>query len=247
LTNREEGTFFMKDLKAIIFPRRNFIKGSAGVLAGGITMGEIISPALASAEAPAMGAWPYAPLDPVAIAQSAWNPPGCDGCGGKSFGAIVYGLRSALGPGSIWEQIPINLGSFHNGGGPMSQTCGALLSSYLLMSFVGAGRALGKQFYQWYSEFAFPSAEWDNYVPASGPAPSKNLVRTVANSTLCSMSRGTWQKEYNRLYGEGATEPRNDRCTKLVCDCTKKAVNMLNDWKAGKQPSAAMDNKQERH
>jgi len=180
-----------------------------------------------------MGAWPYATLDPVIIGQSAWNPPGCEGCGGKSFGAIVYGLRSALGSGSPWEQIPINLGSFHNGGGPMSQTCGALITPYLLMSMIGAGRTLGKAFYKWYSETAFPSAEWDNFTPASGPKPSKNLVRTVANSTLCSVSRGTWQKEYNRLYGEGATEPRNDRCAKLICDCTKKTVELLNDWKSG--------------
>jgi hypothetical protein len=224
----------MKDSNAINFSRRNFIKSSAGVLTGGIILGETISPTVAAADTPAMGAWPYAILDPVAVAQSAWSPPGCEGCGGKSFGAIVYGLRSALGSGSVWEQIPINLGSFHNGGGPLSQTCGALIAPYLVMSFVGAGRALGKQFYQWYSESAFPSTEWDNYIPASGPLPSQNLVRTVSNSTLCSMSRGTWQKEYNRLYGESATEPRNDRCTKLVCDCVKKAVEMLNTWKAGK-------------
>jgi hypothetical protein len=224
----------MKDSNTINFSRRNFIKGSACVLAGGIILGESISPAIAAADTPAMGSWPYVILDPVAIGQSAWSPPGCEGCGGKSFGAIVYGLRSALGSGSPWEQIPINLGSFGNSGGPFNQTCGALIGPYLLMNIVGAGRTLGKQFYQWYSEFAFPSSEWDNFVPASGPLPSQNLVRTVANSTLCSESRGTWQKEYNRLYGEGATEPRNDRCTKIVCDCTKKAVAMLNDWKAGK-------------
>jgi hypothetical protein len=39
------------------------------------------------------------------------------------------------------------------------------------------------------------------------------------------------------VYGEGATEPRNDRCTKLICDCAKKAVEMLNDWKAGILPA----------
>lgn len=153
------------------------------------------------------------------------------------MGAIIHALRAALGKDSPWEQLPVNIGSFGNGGGPLSQTCGALMGPYLLMNFVGAGRALGKQFYQWYSGFAFPSTEWDNYVPRSGPAPSKNLVQTVANSTLCSVSRGTWQKEYNRLYGEGAKEPHNDRCTKLICDCTKKAVELLNDWKEGKIPA----------
>ncbi len=224
----------MKNSKAINLSRRIFFKGSAGFLAGGIILEQTISPATAAADTPAIGAWPYTVLDPVAVGQSAWSPPGCEGCGGKSFGAIAYGLRAALGPGSVWEQIPINLGSFGNGGGPLGQTCGAVIGPYLLMNMVGAGRTLGKQFYEWYSGFSFPSTEWDNYKPASGPLPSQNLVRIIVNSTLCSVSRGTWQNEYNRLYGEGATEPRNDRCTKLICDCAKKAVELLNEWKAGK-------------
>lgn len=231
----------MKNSRKEMLSRRRFIKGSACALAGGIVLGGTVFPLNAGAAVPDMGAWPYTVLNPVAIGQSAWEPPGCQGCGGKSMGAIVYGLRTALGAGSPWDRLPVNIGSFGNGGGPLSQTCGALMGPYLLMTMVGAGRALGKQFYQWYGYFAFPSAEWDNYVPLSGPAPSKNLVQTVANSTLCSVSRGTWQKEYNRLYGEGATEPRNDRCAKLICDCTKKAVEMLNDWKTGRLPANTGD------
>lgn len=226
----------MKNSQAHIISRRSFIKGGACALAGGIVLGRTGISAGATAALPDVGKWPYTTLDPVAIGQSAWEPQGCQGCGGKSMGAIVYGLRAALGTGSPWDQLPINMGSFGNGGGPLSQTCGALIGPYLLMNLVGAGRTLGKQFYQWYSEYAFPSTEWDNYVPKSGPSPSKGLVQTVASSTLCSVSRGTWQKEYYRLYGEGAKEPNNDRCTKLICDCTKKAVELLNDWKSGKIP-----------
>jgi len=229
----------MRNTQDQIISRRKFIKGGACALAGGIVLSGTVFPSGATAAVPEIGAWPYASLDPIAIGQSAWEPPGCQGCGGKSMGAIIYGLRAALGKDSPWEQLPVNIGSFGNGGGPLSQTCGALIGPYLLMNLVGAGRALGKQFYEWYSGFAFPSAEWDNYMPRSGPAPSKNLVKTIANSTLCSVSRGTWQKEYNRLYGEGAKEPRNDRCDKLICDCTRKAVELLNDWKAGKMPADA--------
>lgn len=224
----------MQNSQAHIISRRGFIKGGACAVACGVVLGKTVFPAGATAAVPEMGAWPYAPLDPVATGRSAWEPQDCQGCGGKSMGAIIYGLRAALGKDSPWEQLPVNIGSFGNGGGPLNQTCGALMGPYLLMNFVGAGKALGKQFYEWYSGFAFPSAEWDNYTPKSGPAPSKNLVQTVSNSTLCSVSRGTWQKEYNRLYGAGAKEPHNDRCTKLICDCTKKAVELLNDWKAGK-------------
>ena len=222
----------MKKSQGITISRRKFITGSIFGLIGGISLEGIAFPPSAMADTPAMGSWPYTPLDPVAIGRSAWSPPDCEGCGGKSFGAMVYGLRYTLGQGSVWDNLPINMGMFGNGGGPFNQTCGAVIAPYLLMNLVGAGRTLGRPFYQWYCDFAFPSTEWDSYVPPSGPPPSKNLVQTVSNSTLCSVSRGTWQKEYFRVYGEGATEPRNDRCTKLVCDCVKKAVEMLNDWKA---------------
>lgn len=226
----------MKNSQFHIISRRSFIKGSACAIAGGFLLGETVLHPGAKGAMHDMGAWPYTPLDPIAVGQSAWEPPGCQGCGGKSMGAIIYGLKAALGKGSPWDQLPINIGSFGNGGGPLRQTCGAIIGPYLVMSLVGAGRALGKQFYQWYSSFAFPSTEWDNYVPKSGPAPSKNLVQTVSNSTLCSVSRSIWQEEYYRVYGEGAKEPHDDRCTKLVCDCTKKALELLNDWKAGKIP-----------
>jgi hypothetical protein len=216
--------------------RRKFITGGLCALAGGILLDGIGFLPDAIADTATAGKFPYEPLDPISIGQSAWNPSGCSGCGGKSLGAIVYGLRSALGPGSPWDQVPINIGMFGNGGGPLRETCGALIGPYLVMSLVGAGRAIGKPFYQWYCEFPFPSTDWDDYVPSSGELPSKNLFQTVSGSTLCSVSRDKWQKEYIRLYGEGAKEPRNDRCTKLICDCVKKAVELLNDWNAGLLP-----------
>jgi hypothetical protein len=227
----------MHDYQGPTITRRKFISGGISVLLGGILFEGLGFLPNAMAGTPAAGTWPYTPLDPDTIGQAAWNPPGCEGCGGKSFGAIVYGLRSALGPGSPWDQIPINMGVFGNGGGPRRETCGAIITPYLIMNLVGAGRAIGRQFYQWYCDFSFPSTDWDNYVPKSGPLPSKNLIRTVPKSTLCSVSRDMYQKEYYRAYGEGAKEPRNDRCTKLICDCTKKAVEMLNAWEAGILPS----------
>jgi hypothetical protein len=223
----------MKDSKCIPITRRKFIGVGTSAFLGGVLLEGVGFSTSAMANTPATGAWPYTRLDPDAIGGAAWNPPGCEGCGGKSFGAIVYGLKSALGSDSPWDQLPINMGMFGNGGGPLRETCGALIGPYLLMSLVGAGRAIGRQFYQWYCAFPFPSTDWDSYVPQSGPSPSKKLVQTVSKSTLCSVSRDTWQKEYYRLYGEGAKEPRNDRCTKLICDCAKKAVELLNDWDAG--------------
>jgi hypothetical protein len=104
------------------------------------------------------------------------------------------------------------------------------------MNLVGAGSALGAQWHQWCCDFAFPSTDWDTLVPASGNPPSKNLVRSVAGSPLCHVSRTKWETAYYAMWGETPTVPPaayNDRCTKLTCDCTKKAVQMLNDWKNG--------------
>ena len=225
----------MKGSKSLAVTRRKFITSGLGALAGfSLLSGGCFPHYDDTAYVPTMGKWPYIPLDPIATGQSAWEPHGCEGCGGKSFGAIVYGLRSALGTRSPWDRIPVNMGMFGNGGGPFSQTCGAVIGPYLIMNMVGAGRTLGKQFYQWYCEFPFPSTNWDNYVPKAGSMPSKNLIRTVSNSTLCSDSRGKCEEEYNRLYGEEAKKLTHERCTKLICDCTSKAVEMLNEWKAGK-------------
>jgi hypothetical protein len=146
----------------------------------------------------------------------------------------VAGLKAAIGPGSPWDELPVNIGSFGNGGGPQRQTCGALIGPYLVMSLIGAEKALGKQFYRWYCDTAFPSTDWDSFIPASGNVPLKTEVQTIPNSTECSVSRDTWQKEYLRIHETGnAQAASKDRCTKLICDCTRKAVELLNAWKNG--------------
>ena len=214
--------------------RRTFVKSGLCTIGGCIAMGSGLFLKNAMASTPPAGQWPYAILDPVAIGQSAWNPPECHGCGGQSLGAIVYGLRSALGPGSPWDELPVNLGAFGNGGGPQRQTCGALIGPYLVMSLVGADKALGKRFYQWYCDATFPSTDWDDHVPENGTKPLKTVVQTISGSTLCSVSRDTWEKEYLRIHeGDKVKGPSRDRCTKVICDCTRKAVELLNAWKSG--------------
>jgi hypothetical protein len=213
--------------------RRKFIKGGLYALGGCVALDAGLLK-IAMAATPAAGQWPYAILDPVAVGQSAWNPPDCHGCGGQSLGAIVYALQAALGPGSPWDDLPKNLGAFGNGGGPQRQTCGAVIGPYFVMSLVGADKALGKMFYQWYCDTNFPSTEWDNFVPGSGTAPLTTDLRTVSASTLCSVSRDTWEKEYSRIHPEANIQAQSrDRCTKVICDCTRKAVELLNAWKSG--------------
>jgi hypothetical protein len=224
----------MKVISGFGISRRKFIKGGIYAVGGCAALNSGFFLKRAKAATPPAGEWPYAVLDPVTIGQSAWHPSGCKGCGGQSLGAIVYGLQSALGPGSPWNELPANLGAFGNGGGPQRQTCGALIGPYLVMSLVGADKTLGKRFYQWYCETILPSADWDDYVPENGTKPLKTEVKTVVNSTLCSVSRDTWEEEYLRVHPWGdAKAASRDRCTKVICDCTRKAVELLNAWKSG--------------
>jgi hypothetical protein len=224
----------MKVLNVYGISRRKFLKGGLCALGGFVALDAGLFFRNAAAATPTAGEWPYVVLDPVSIGQSAWDTPGCKGCGGQSLGAIASGLKSALGPGSPWDELPVNIGAFGNGGGPQRQTCGALIGPYLVMSLVGADKALGKKFYQWYCDATFPSKDWDDYVPKSETKPLKTITQTISKSTLCSVSRDTWEKEYLRLNeGKDVKGPSKDRCTKLICDCTRKAVELLNAWKSG--------------
>jgi hypothetical protein len=224
----------MQVLNVCNISRRGFVKGGLCALGGFVALDAGLFFKAAMAATPVSGEWPYAILDPEAIGRSAWSLPGHHGCGAQSLGAIVNGLKSALGSGSPWDELPVNLGAFGNGGGPFRETCGALIGPYLIMSLVGADKALGKTFYQWYCDTNFPSTDWDSYAPPSGIAPQNTEIRTVSNSTLCSVSKGTWEKEYSRIHEDGDVKAATkDRCTKLICDCTRKAVELLNAWKSG--------------
>jgi hypothetical protein len=111
------------------------------------------------------------------------------------------------------------------------------------MSLVGAQKALGKKYYEWYCGAVFPSTDWDNYVPEEGAAPLKTEVQTVVNSTLCSVSRDTWEESYQRAHPwEEVKAASRDRCTKVICDCTRKAVELLNAWKSGAMEEDAREN-----
>jgi len=101
-----------------------------------------------------------------------------------------------------------------------------LTGPFFVMNLVGAGGAVGQQFYEWYCVFAFPSTEWD------AKSDSEDTVRTVSKSPLCHESRTIWENALLRQWNRAA--PYDDsRCKKLPCDTVKQAVRMLNDWRNG--------------
>jgi hypothetical protein len=219
--------------------RRGFIMGAAAAATGAALLGSPIALAADGDPLPDVGKWPYAALDADAIGTLAKGPAGCGGCGGKSAGAIILGLREAL-PGGPWDQLPVNIGSFANGGGPYGATCGGAAGPFFIMQLIGknvsldptapkwtsAATDLGTAFHKWYCDAAFPSTEWDALFPGFA-----GTVQSVSGSPLCHESRAIWENAYLRQWDRVSTYD-GTRCTKLPMDTAKKAVQMLNDWYA---------------
>jgi hypothetical protein len=209
--------------------RRTFIAGAGAAAAAGLA---VFGPraAYGGNALPEVGTWPWPAggLDPVRTARG--SDKGMSGCAIVSFGLILAGLREAL-PRAPWNLLSPQLASFGNGGGPYGSDCGALLGPSLAMTLVGAPLALRQDFYKWYCGFDFPSTEWDDFYTF------KDTVRTVAHSPLCHESRAIWEGVYLRKAYDGRNYD-NTRCAKLPRDCTKKAVELINGWKAGAAPAA---------
>jgi len=218
--------------------RRGFIMSAAAAATGAALLGSPLALAAEGDPIPKMGDWGpyYVPLDPQVVGALAKAPTGCTGCGGKSAGAIIQALigtlKEAGESGWPWTELPQNVGSYGNGGGPYGATCGGAMGPFFVMSLVGAGGAIGQQFYKWYCDYAFPSTEWDALFPGF-----ENTVTSVSGSPLCHESRSKWENVYLRQW-DGVSPYDGTRCSKLPMDTTKKAVEMLNDWKAGLLPAA---------
>ena len=204
--------------------RRRFLAGAAtaAAAAGLAAFGAKNSPRRDAL--PEVGAWPW-PKEGLDPARTAGDPAaGMSGCATLSFGLIARRLAEAL-PRSAWGLLPPQLASFGNGGGPYGSDCGALQGPLLIMNLVGAPATLRQEFYKWYCDFEFPSREWDHLYPF------KDTVRTVSGSPLCHESRAIWEGVYIREVYDG-TSYDNTRCAKLPRDCAKRAVELINAWKA---------------
>jgi hypothetical protein len=93
------------------------------------------------------------------------------------------------------------------------------------MTLLGAPLTLKQEFYKWYCDFNFPSTEWDDLYPF------KRTIQTVSHSPLCHESRAVWESAYLHKAYDGATYD-DTRCAKLPRDCARKAVELINAWKA---------------
>jgi hypothetical protein len=205
--------------------RRRFLAGGATAIAGLAGLRAAAVRAQTTDPLPAVGTWPWPStgLDAVATARSSTT--GLQGCATTTFGLVVRALGAQLGPDSPWAMVPPQLASAFNGGGPYGSDCGSLQGGILLMTLVGAPITLKQEYYKWYCDFPFPSDEWDDLYTVA------DTIQTVSRSPLCHESRSIWEGVFLRTVYPSTGVYDSTRCSKLVRDCTKKTVELINDFK----------------
>jgi hypothetical protein len=213
--------------------RRAFIGAAGGVMASG-TLVAALSPATALAQAaPPAGAWPLPHLDPDLVRDAGyWGYWATDpwkktnyGCAYGVAAALIGAIRSALGPGSPWDTLPLEMFKWGKTGAVESGTlCGAL--SGVLPIFTLASPTyiteMGSDLLRWYQEAALPSTEMD-WLDAKRPYP--NQPKSVSASPLCHVSVSSWCKVSGKL---SSSVDRKARCGKITGDVAKAAAIILN-------------------
>ncbi len=170
--------------------------------------------------------WKYVTLDPAVAAKYAYEtyvPWGC------MYGALKGGMKAYVEAcpemAEAVEAFPfLALRSGKTGFGAQEQLCGTLNGAGMFMGlFVpdyGELCELIKKLTDFYLAEALPT-----YVPENDKYP--NFVKTIAPTTQCGDSKGTWlavdeSQEHKQL--------RQERCIRLTSTVIGKAVELLNEY-----------------
>lgn len=244
--------------------RRNFLmNGSAAMgalgLAAGFGAGALMTPGKADA---AIGAF-YEPasLDVERVLHLGfyWYKKG-PGCGHGSARALIQAFAEASAAegqtATAWHDIPRNLYSWCNGGGPSSWgvLCGAVAGSVGVLNLLRNGTvvgSLGQAMFEWYVKQPFPGnldslpSGFDGgsggLTGTSLPIPNAELrAQVVTDSPLCHISVSKWLAaagvQHGQLDGQGR-DLRSDRCAKVTAETAARAAFLYNEWKAGRNPA----------
>lgn len=204
--------------------RRDFM-AKAGALTAGMAVAGGIMGALVTgkAEAVAVLPFPYKRLNLDQVRKRAFDAyfeANC--CYGAAKGLLVS-LREVCGPGSPWDNIPIDLFKFGGGGvNSWGTLCGALNGSLYVMNMAAGSpkvNGIGNELMGWYTKFPFPTTKLDTY------SPFKSQVKTVANSPLCHNSVSIWCETAGARVNSDA---KKHRCAKLTGDVAAKAAELMN-------------------
>jgi len=213
--------------------RRDFLKVSAGVIAGAsVASGLSILGKKAEANT-AVHPYGYVSLDVEVTRQLGYDGykglPLADGlthgeCAFGSFNAIISQLAAA-DPAGPYANIPLQMMEWASGGVVGFATfCGALNGACAAIGLIcdkSSAAGFISDLLSWYSETMLPT----NIVAPTGPLP-----QSIAGGNLCHMSVTNWCLASG--YASGSSE-RSERCARLAGDVAAMAVSMLNNGRLG--------------
>ncbi len=199
--------------------------GAVGALLGAGATGALtgsLSPALAVPPPQPPLPWPYAPLEPRAVAERAYWAYFDGHCMYSVFAGIVGELAARRG--YPFQNFPLELMKYGAGGvagwGTLCGTLnGAAAAAYLVS---GDPEPVIDEVFGWYSAEALP-----DFVPEESPKP---LPTSVSRSPLCHVSVAEWCK----VSGLGAySAERNERCARLAAATARYTAETLNRQHGG--------------
>jgi len=210
-------------------------KYAAGLVVGGAGIDMLLRNKGLGAAAAAAWPWPYQALDVEKMRilghDLYYDNANGGGCGYGAFGAIIQGLKEAVG--DPYTTLPPQLMYFALGGAASWGTlCGALNGASAAISLVcdkTACSQLVSELIGWYTQTKLPSDLSNSLGVASAYGVNKvtaALPNSVSGSALCHVSVSRWSEAASVAVSDAQ---RAERCARLVGDTVAYAVQILND------------------
>jgi|BioPla2DNA2_1021312.scaffolds.fasta_scaffold53220_2 hypothetical protein len=203
--------------------RKDFLKKAGLTVAGVAVTGSLLSACspgtTASADTSSAPEWPftYTKIDPAVAEERAYKAYHEQGGWGVGVAEGFFGVL-ADEVGYPYNQIPTEMFINASSGYQLGSLCGSL---GVAAACIGAvceaddAKKLIMKLNNWYKDAELPIYQPD------GP-----LKTTVAESILCEVSVGKYKEAEGVDHGD---PKRKNRCAGVAADCTRKAVELLNE------------------
>jgi hypothetical protein len=174
--------------------------------------------------------WPYKKLDPLAVAEEAYQGYYRGACGYGVLKSIVSPLQKEIG--FPYTTLPLTLFVVHQGGvADVASLCGALNGAAHAIFLVTGGMdnkqrdvayAIIQDVFLWYEQTALP-----DYRPKT---PKYEIIKSVSGSNLCHISVSQWCKASKF---KSFSNERSERCGWMTAAVAKHTVEVLNKYADG--------------
>lgn len=176
---------------------------------------------LAAASLPA---WNYTPLDPAAVAETAYRIYPDGGCMYAVVGSVMTELGKTVG--EPFRSFPYAMMRYGDGGiGGWGTLCGVVNGAAALIGLFHAGKekelreAMITELCAWYETASLP-----RYQPAK-PQWAQQVQPSAAGSLLCHVSISKWCQATGF---EVVSMEKKERCRRVAADGAMKIVEVLN-------------------